>query len=71
MFDFISVISLFWYKIQPLINWVKKGQKKANEGRKKALKAKYAYNCFMETICMAIKNILVETSYFYIEANKS
>ena len=61
MFDFFSVICLFGIVNCLLINWAKKGQKKANEGLKKALKAKYGCTFFMETICKAIKTILVET----------
>ena len=61
----------FWYS-KPSINKLgQKRPKKANEGLKKALKAKYGCTFFMETICKAIKTILVETSYFYIEAIKS
>ena len=40
MFDFLLVICIFDILNYPLTNWVKKGKKKANEGLKKALKAK-------------------------------
>ena len=57
MLDFLSVIWLFGILKYPSINWVKKGQKKAIEGLKKALKAKQGCNFLMKTICKAVKYI--------------
>ena len=71
MFDFLLLICIFSILNSLLISWVKKGQKKANEGLKKALKAKYGYTFFMKIICTAVKDILVKSLYLYIEAIKN